>query len=133
MKKQSNGEKREAQLRYRFRQLKRNGILPKDMTMKQFRGSEFNAFITKKITFKNKAGKEVIRTIKKMIPLKAVLEVDNKYGTSKYKKPQNNKLSRRQRKSERRHVRHFTIAYRALQAQKRAERLKERKRRLQAA
>jgi len=75
MKKQSNGEKQEKQLRYRFRQLKRAGKVPKDMSMKQFRGSKFNAFTTKSVKIKSKKGGHHQCTIKIYVPLSRFLEV----------------------------------------------------------
>lgn len=123
----SPGEKREKQLRYRFRQLKRSQIIPKDMTMKQFRGSEFNAFTTKKITIKNSKGKESVRVVHKMIPLKALQEAGGRYK----KKTERKKAVRPDKESlkeQRRRAYLVHLLWRAQQASERKE--KKRLRRL---
>ena len=106
MKKQSNGEKNEARLRYRFRQLQRAGKIPKDMTMKQFRGSEFNAFITKTIALKNQKKDIVIRIIKVYVDMSRFLDVKGRVPKV-IKVP----VSKRQRRKDRRELKNKALRY----------------------
>lgn len=100
-KKSTEGQKREKTLRYRFRQLKKMSVISKDMTLKQFRGSEFNAFTTKKVTLTNKRGQEFIRKAYVYVPFKSFKEVTKKDPRVKAPKP-----GRKDRRREKRSLRH---------------------------
>jgi hypothetical protein len=68
-KKMTVGEKRERILHYKFRQAKRAKIIPKEMPLKDFRGSEFNEYTTKEVTLTSKGGKEFKRKVRIYVPL----------------------------------------------------------------
>lgn len=82
LKKLSNGEKFWKQMMYRYRQLKKIGVLRNEhgqqMTFKEFRGSQFNKTITKDVTIQTKKGKKVTRKIVKFVPLSAFRETVEK-------------------------------------------------------
>lgn len=99
-KKLSVGQKREKILHYKFRQLKRAKIIPKEMSLKEFRGSESNSFVTKEVILTKKVGKEVTefkRTVR--------IYVDPLPRKKKRKKPQQRPVAKAFRRKARKQLR----------------------------
>lgn len=128
-KKSTEGGKKEARLRFRYRELKRAGKLYGEdgnvMTMSQFRKSEFNACTKKTVKIKtgSKKDKIVERIVKIFIPLKSLLEVKPK---PKVEKPP--KLSKTERRARRREIRHQILLATQFAKLEREERKLERER-----
>jgi len=96
-KKLSVGQKREKILHYKFRQLKRAKIIPKEMSLKEFRGSTSNKFVTKEVILTTKGGDEIKRTVR--------IYVDPLPHKKKRKKPQQRPVAKAFRRKARKQLR----------------------------
>lgn len=112
--KSTKGDKREAQLKYRFKELKKAGRLKKEdgshMSIKEFRKIEFNAFVIKDVTITTrKAGKvkNVTRKVKKYVSLAALLEAKNMTFPAAVIEKRH--VSKEERRSARRALRHIIL------------------------
>ena len=109
MKKLTTGEKREKQLRFRYKQLKRLGLLrDKDgqqMSLRQFRWSNFNAPIVKKIKMKTKKGGTVTRELQTYMPVKAFIRI----GLVIPEKVKVHRATKKERRKRRRCINHLRL------------------------
>jgi len=96
-KKLSVGQKREKTLHYKFRQLKRARIIPKEMSLKEFRGSESNSFVTKEVILTSKGKVYSKRTVR--------IYVDPLPRKIKKKKPQQRPVAKAFRRKARKQLR----------------------------
>jgi hypothetical protein len=110
----TKGDKREAQLKFRFKELKKAGRLKKKdgshMSLNEFRKSEFNAFVNKEITFTvRKAGKvkNITRKVKKYVSLAALTEAKDK--TFPAEKQAKAIVPKSERREARRHLKHVIL------------------------
>ena len=100
-KKLSVGEKREKILHYKFRQLKRQLIIPKSMSLKEFRGSVFNEYTTKEVILTSKGKVYSKRTVRIYVPVPG----KKKPRKIKKKKPQQRPVAKAFRRKARKQLR----------------------------
>lgn len=126
-KKLSNGEKYWKQLMFRYRQLKKLGVLRNEdgqqMSFKEFRGSQFNKTITKEVTLTSKKGKKFTRKIVKFVPLKEFRKVVEKKPKHKQALPRDER--RKLRKLLHLHIVIQTQKLKAVRKAKKKQRAKE--------
>jgi hypothetical protein len=110
----TKGDKREAQLKYRFKELKKAGQLRKPdgshMSINEFRKSEFNAFATKEVTIVIRKGKEtknITRKVKKYVSLKALTEAKNITFPAAVEEKRH--VTKSERREARRHLKHVIL------------------------
>lgn len=114
----TNGDKREAQLKFRYKELKKSGklrqlddkgepIKGKSMSLREFRNSEFNKSVAKEVIIVTKKGKKLSRKVIKFVSLEALTEArDFTFPAAKEPK---SVVFKSERREARRHLKHVIL------------------------
>jgi len=109
-KKLTEGQKKEARLRFRYQELKRAGKIKKHTSFNEFRNSEFNAFVTREVQIvvgKGKNTRTLTRKQKRYVSLAALTEAKDK--TFPAEKQAKVIVTKSERREARRHLKHVIL------------------------